>query len=346
VAEFPELLGSGQVERLQALAARALAAWSLEDAELALLKYRENAIFSVSATSGERFVLRVHRPGYRSDAHICSEVQWMEALGEAGIATPDFVRTRGGELLVTRSAPGVPEARQCDLMTWVEGRPLGTLEGGVSGDVEFVARSYTLLGSLGARIHEHARSWPRPTGFVRPEWTAETLIGENPTFGRWWELDCVTSEQLAILERARSRARQSLEAFGRTPDRFGLLHGDLLPENVLMGDAGPRLIDFDDCGDGWYVFELATGLFPLIGNADFEVARDAYVEGYRHIRAFPEEQLALLDTSLVARSLSYLGWPAGRREMEEAAQLSPILAEIVTGIAERYLAGKPLGTTS
>jgi hypothetical protein len=45
----------------------------------------------------------------------------------------------------------------------------------------------------------------------------------------------------------------------------------------------------------------------------------------------------------MARSLSYLGWPVGRPEMEEAQQMAPIIAAVVAGLGERYLAGDRLG---
>jgi Ser/Thr protein kinase RdoA (MazF antagonist) len=112
---------------------------------------------------------------------------------------------------------------------------------------------------------------------------------------------------------------------------------------VLVGEGEPRLIDFDDCGDGWYGFELATALFPLVVQGQAAAPGRAYVEGYRAVRALPDEQLEMLPTFLMARSLSYLGWPVGRPEMEEAQQMAPIIAAVVAGLGERYLAGDRLG---
>jgi len=340
--DFAQLSASAQAQRLEALAREALHSWSLHDARLALLKYRENAVFAVTSATGERYVMRVHRPDYRSDRQIQSEAEWMAALSEAGVRTPGFVATPGGDLSVLASAPGVPQARQCDVLHWVEGSPLGTLERGVAGDDASVMRSYRVIGELAARIHEHGVRWSPPPGFSRPSWDGETLVGESPTFGRFWELDCLSSEQLEILTRARDETRLRLDAFGRGRDRFGLIHGDLLPENILMSETGPNLIDFDDCGESWYGFELATGLFPILSQPNFARARQAYVDGYREIRALPEDHLDLMPSLLMARSLSYLGWPAGRSEMEEARNLAPFLAEGVTSLARKYLAGEPL----
>lgn len=341
--EFRNLAGSEQAARIEDLAREALRAWDLAGARTELVKYRENAVFSVTSEAGERYAMRVHRPRYRSDAHIRSEMQWMEALGDAGVRTPEAVPTRDGEPVALASAPGVPEPRQCDLFRWIDGAQLGRLEGGVEGDAAAVADTYRFLGRLAATVHEHGARWKKPEGFTRPAWDADALVGDEPAFGRFEELSCLESGQLAILLPARDRVRERLAAFGQHRDRYGLLHGDFLPENVLVGEGEPRLIDFDDCGDGWYVFELATALFPLLVQGQAAAVGRAYVEGYRERRALPDTHVEWLPTMLMARSLSYLGWPVGRPEMEEAQQLAPVIAAVVTGIAERYLAGEPIG---
>ncbi|MGH3489438.1 MAG: hypothetical protein ACRDP8_16230, partial [Actinopolymorphaceae bacterium] len=68
---------------------------------------------SVDARPDSRFVLRVHRPGYRSVAHTRSELQFLQAvgkpLGEFGVATPQPVPDRDGNLVV-RLARGAAEA--------------------------------------------------------------------------------------------------------------------------------------------------------------------------------------------------------------------------------------------
>lgn len=286
--------------------------------------------------------MRVHRPDYRTDAEIRSEIEWMGALASAGVRTPAALPTRRGEPLALASGAGVPQPRQCDLFRWISGEPVGTLEGGVAAGRAAAAHTYELLGGLAARVHEHGTQWKRPAGFARPVWDAAALVGEDPVFGRFWELECLDAERLRVLFAARDRTRERLEAFAPTPERWGLLHGDFLPENILVDAQGPQLIDFDDCGEGWYGFELATGLFPLLRQEIFDDVLEAYLRGYRRVRALDEESLALLPSFLMARGLSYLGWPVGRPEMEEARSLAPFLAEVIMGQAQRYLAAAPL----
>ena len=340
MADFYELPVDAQVERLGALAREAVKAWGLEHARVESIKYRENAVFSVTGPSGDRAVLRVHRPGYRSDAELRSEFAWMRALAEAEIETPRCVPTREGELFALVGTPGVPEERWCDLLAWVEGQPIGSIEEGVADEGESICRTYRMLGELAARIHAFGERWSPPSDFARPAWDSEGLVGENPVFGRFWEMDVLSAGQRELIVRARDEVRQRLEAFGRAPDRYGLLHGDLLPENCLADSETIHLIDFDDSGYGWYLFELATSLFFLLPRPDYDAIWRAMLEGYRSVRALEDEHCEMMPTMLVARGLSYLGWPASRREIGLYELLAPAFAVQASEMAERYLAGE------
>ena len=85
-AEFKELTLGQQAKRIQKLAAEALGKYGIaKSATLDLIKYRENAVFSVEGSNtNDRYVIRVHRPGYQTEQTIRSEMQWMDALRKAG----------------------------------------------------------------------------------------------------------------------------------------------------------------------------------------------------------------------------------------------------------------------
>jgi Ser/Thr protein kinase RdoA (MazF antagonist) len=334
---FNELSHEGQIQRLTELAAVAVTAYAVDSPRLELLKYRENAVFALTGAGGTRYVLRIHRPCYRTDDDIRSELAWMKALSQNGVITPAAVPTITGDVLTVVGAEGFPQPRQCDLLTWIEGKPLGTLEAGVALDEAAVRATYRSVGETAARIHDHGRQWKKPAGFSRPAWDADALVGDEPTFGRFWEIEELDDDQRRLLFRARDRARATLEAFGKSGDHYGLTHGDLVPDNILIGDAGLRVVDFDDCGDSWDAFELATSVFPLHGGPAFEPARAGYLEGYRAVRELAAAELELMPTFLMARGLSYLGWPAGRREMQSGRDLAPLLAYLVTDLARKYL---------
>lgn len=331
---FADLPDDEQMALLAGLGREALSAWDVGEAALEVLKYRENAVFAVQTASHGRWVMRIHRPNYRSDAAIRSEFAWTEALDAAGIPAPQPLRTRGGDVLTVAQAPGVPEPRQCDLIAWVEGAPPGTLEGGVFQNDEMVQATYRAVGSLAARIQMHGEQWSRPAGFSRPSWNIETLVGDTPAFGRFEELACLDADQMEACVTARDLVRRRLARLGPADT---LVHGDLLPDNLLVDGDTIRVIDFDDCGWSWPGMELVTSLFPLRISGGFEAGLAGYLEGYRSHRPFPELDLELLPDLMMARVLSYLGWPVGRPEIHSVVDMAPFLAAMISDAAREYL---------
>ena len=154
---YDSLTPQEQVGLLEAAAHGALREWDIEGATLGLLKHRENAVFSVQKDDF-RAALRLHRHGYHTDAELRSELQWMQALSDAGIRVPEIIPAVSGEPFVNCDAEGLPGTIQVDLFRWIDGRQLGSVEAGID-DVEIhgvgpnaglVALSSGVLGSTAA----------------------------------------------------------------------------------------------------------------------------------------------------------------------------------------------------
>ena len=332
-----ELTPAEQGERVAALARTALGGWNLDARELTLLKYRENAVFRVTTADGTRYAIRVHRAGYHSDAELKSELQWMRALSSDGFDVPELVPTREGDLFQVVAHPGVPEPRQVDLFEWIDGRQLGSVEAGVEADAGTLVPTFRTIGVLAARLHNHSERWRPPPGFTRQAWDLEGLVGERPLWGRFWELAALADSERALLIRARDRVRQDLSALPRSPRNYGLIHADFAPENLMVDGSRVRLIDFDDAGYGWHLFEIATTLYFHIGQPYFEQVERATIEGYRTERELTAADEALLPLFYTARGSTYLGWVHTRSETETARELTPMLIELSCGVARRYL---------
>lgn len=337
MTEFYDLSPDDQAARLADLARAACGSWDLGgEPDVTLLKFRENAVFRLDV-AGERFALRVHRAGYHSPEALRSELCWMGELAKAGILTPAVVPTSSGHLFERVRVSGVPEERLVDVLSWVDGEPLGSVEGGVAAGPD-VAATFRETGRLMARLHNHAQGWERPADFERHSWDVAGLVGDEPLWGRFWELDALEADQRNLVLAARDQARADLTAFGDGTDRYGLIHGDFLPENLLVGaDGRVRLIDFDDAGFGWHLFDIATSLFVVAEEPEFDAILEAFVAGYRTERELPDEQLAALPLFFLLRGLTYLGWLHTRRETETARELTPAMVATVCDLAADYL---------
>ena len=332
MTNFYQLSPEQQSERFKKLATQALEAWEIGSSpQLKLISHRENAVFKVTTTSG-KYVVRVHRFGYHTDDELRSELQWMEALSQSGIDTPEIIKSTEGGSFVTAQVEEVPEPRQVDLFRWINGVPISDLT-----DKDDELAMHRNIGELMARMHNHASEWTPLKGFTRHSWDIDGLLGENPVWGRFWEMSHFTEEQRQIIHQARGIAGKRLQEFGQGADRYGLIHCDFLPQNLLKDDDIVRVIDFDDCGYGWYMFDIVTSLYSYGYQPNFDSILSAFVEGYRSQRQLSDEQLQAFDFFLLLRIMTSCGWLHTRPETETARQYGEVMAKSLVAKVNEFL---------
>jgi Ser/Thr protein kinase RdoA (MazF antagonist) len=337
MGHFYSLDDAQKTAAFQQLVEQALPLWGMAGAGVVLIKQRENAVFSVQCADGSRAVIRVHRADYHTDAELLSELQWMRALDEFGVRTPAIIPALDGELFKTVSVPAVPEPRQVDVLAWVDGKDIGSIEESV-GELAEARKNYQLIGRLVARMHDFSSKWPLPAGFTRHAWDEAGLLGEQPWWGRFWELELLDSSQRDRVLAARDKALAELRVYGQDADRYGLIHADTLPENFLVdSDGSVRVIDFDDGGFGWYLFDFATALFFSLGEDYFDDLLQAMIAGYEEERKLPPEFEKMLPLFLLLRGFAYLGWIHTRSETDTARALGPVVVEGVMAMVDDYL---------
>ncbi|MEM7281440.1 MAG: phosphotransferase [Pseudomonadota bacterium] len=325
-----------QIGRLTALAQRALEEYDRAGSTIELIKARENAVFKVVDSHGVKTALRVHRAGYHSDAALRSELQWMALLGRHGVLVPEVIPTVDEQLFCILGDDEVGGARQIDLFAWVEGEQLAAIEDTSDIDVDRLVQSFSTVGEIAAKVHNHSDEWLPPEDFVRHKWDTDGFAGEVPFWGRFWDLEALNPNQRELMLRVRRTLRRELSTLSRDSAQFGMIHADLVPENVLVENGSVRLIDFDDAGFGWYMFEMATSLYFFYGEPYYIDIKNAYIEGYRRHRELTDEDLSLLPLMLLARSTTYLGWVHTRPGTETAIEMTPALIEMACAVADDF----------
>lgn len=328
-----------QFAALDKLAHTALAQWDLDNASIKLIKHRENTVYQVDADQG-RFALRIHRYGYHPDSDIQTELDWILALSKAGIPVPQPVISKKGNLFELCQFGDTSEARQIDIFCWAHGAPFGSVEDVLGGkiDRDKVVSCYEKAGALAARMHNHAENYVLPPGGTRQAWDEQGLLGEEPLWGRGWENELLSPDNREKILQVREIVLDKLTAFGKGSDRYGLIHCDFMPENLFIDGEKIEIIDFDDAGFGWHMFDFATALFFYLDTPVFDELLDRMVNGYREHRDLAEDQLAMLPTFLMLRGVIYLGWLHTRKETVEAHELGPIIVPAICDMAENYLA--------
>lgn len=324
-------------DHLHARAREALLHWQVADEAPQLLKFRENAVFKIRLADGQPAALRLHRPGYHNDRTLDSELQWMAALKDGGLHVPAPIPTADGRNLVSLPATRHFASQHADIVSWMHGQELGRSGAPLDHPPWRLAAIFRHLGEAMAELHNISDRWSVPASFVRPAWDFDGLLGANPVWGRFWDCPALGPElarQLALLRQQLEEKLRSAASFGLD---YGLIHADLVRENVLVGADHVELIDFDDAGYGWRMFDIATALLRNRHEPDFELISASLIEGYRRHRPLQEATLETLPLFLLLRSLTYIGWACGRAAAAEAeTRLARYVAESLE-LAEKVL---------
>jgi len=292
----------------------ALAQFGIEAAAIKLAAQAENVTFKVTATSGEPYTLRFHRPGYHDLAELQAERLWTKALTAAGIHVPEALSTPDGRDYVEIDVPALGERRWVGLLRWVEGEILLPIARDPQAPVDVLTGYFHTLGAMVAAMNVQASGWMPPATFQRRRLDADGLAGPNPSWGRFWEHAILTDAERALLIRTRDALHAVLSAYGQEPERFGVIHADLHPGNILVNGADMAAIDFDDTAFGWHMFDLAVVLHQVQDVPHFPQIYAACLQGYASVRTVPESDLQMVPTFLLMRGLAEIGWFGDRPE--------------------------------
>jgi len=273
------------------------------------MQYTANTIYRVDAPGSStpiktspyipnRYVMRIHT---MEDAEaITSELTWLLALNQAGIPVPAPVETSRGELLTTILTPGIPQGRIVSLMRWLDGQRFHQ---------RLRPKQLTALGRVVAQLHNFSAGWQPPDGFARPAWNWNSQLGGCMFEQSLEELVAsMPAEYQALFHFVSNEAKQVMESLGKGNDAYGLIHADLYPENVLFNRGKAYPIDFEDCGYGYWMWDIAVALCQWAWEEDWDRMCDAFRDGYAQFRTLPDAQWAQLDLFVATQFATMVLW--------------------------------------
>jgi Ser/Thr protein kinase RdoA (MazF antagonist) len=308
--------------------AAALPRWGCSPAAAAtMINHSENVTYRVDdPPNGRTTILRVHRPGYHSLAAIHSELRWLDALrDEAGVVTATTLPALDGAAIQTLGGDVPRYAVMFSFLAGAEPSEAALLE------------PFERLGEVTARLHGHVRRWPLPAGFVRQTWDFDTMLGRRPIWGDWRAGMGMDAARRTQLQRLADAIEQRLRRYGRGAGRFGLIHADLRLANLLLEGPTTKVIDFDDCGFGWYLYDLGAALSFIEHRPDVPELVDAWVRGYRRVAPLAAEDEAEIPTFILLRRLLLVAWIGSHAETELAQSMGAAYTEGSCALAEPYL---------
>jgi Ser/Thr protein kinase RdoA (MazF antagonist) len=307
---YKELTRLGRLRRNRQLAETALNNYGLGGARLTFLRYFANITYRVdvpvtlkrdssSPYVPNRYLLRILLSDNWENAQ--GEMAWLAALSNGtDLPIPAPLLTQDGELLTRIVTPGIPGGRIVSMMLWVDGRKLTT---------ELGSHHLRAWGRMLARMHKFAAGWQPDEGFKRFVWDWEGLLG-----GRGFS--CAVEELVGSMPKhlqepfqfVSDETREVMANLGTGSNAYGMIHGDMYTENLLFkgGEAIP--IDFEDCGFGYWLWDIAVALNLHPWTEEWYWKRDAFLDGYTQVHTLPEEQLRYLDLFIAADNATGVLW--------------------------------------
>ena len=310
-----------RLQHLITLAEGVLACYDLHGASLTLLLETENAVFHVALPSdrpqrisetaetrdGTEYALRLRPPGWHSTQTIAEELQWLLALRrDTDLVVPEPVPAYDGTLVQEIRDPYTPLPWQGVLFHWVSGeRRTETL---TPSDLERV-------GTCMARLHQHAAAFvtaqhPPPARRARFCDVLAWIQGFKPAVAVYSRRD------LVVFAAAAQLVQTACQALGETNEVWGFIHADMHQWNYLFHGKEVRVIDFDDCGWGYYIYDMAVTLTDIDDRKDFAALRQAFLAGYTRVQPLPPGYETYIKHFSAARILFMLQWLLGQSRHE------------------------------
>jgi Ser/Thr protein kinase RdoA (MazF antagonist) len=99
-----------------------------------------------------------------------------------------------------------------------------------------------------------------------------------------------------------------------------------------------RVIDFDDSGFTWFMYDFATTVSFMEDHPRVPELQAAWLEGYRSVAPLDPADEAELDTFVMLRRLLLVAWIGSHHTFAtEAAELGAGFTAGTCALAERYL---------
>jgi Ser/Thr protein kinase RdoA (MazF antagonist) len=266
-----------------------LTEYNMPDAEVSWLAYTHNAVMKVVHEQGH-FVLRLQDMGKLPNVE--SEFTILKQLFESNIEVPKPVQVMD-----------VPKSPIVGLLlSHLEGAPFRLAERVIRLDM-------ISIGLYLAKMHNVPIKAEN-----RPNLDYNGLFGETGVYRLNEEAKQVfTDEQLTVMDAAAEKVKAAMDELGTGENEFGLIHGDLLLQNILFHEGEVRALDFEYCGWGYYLYDLTPLLWQLKPQARYPELEQALWNGYTVIRPLSSRHRELLETFIAGRQVASMRWVAANR---------------------------------
>jgi Ser/Thr protein kinase RdoA (MazF antagonist) len=291
-SEFFELPAEEQQKSLTAFARELLTSYGISNAEVSCINFEFNATFSVETEAGVKYALRINFNSTRTIKNMMAEIEWVRHLNHtSGINTPTPIATLKDDFIVSAVHPESGQTLSAVMYSWLEGEEIG--DEPTSDQLHEVGKAIALL---------HQES----SDFVL------SSQSELPTFDDffWGTEDFLFSDKskLSVADRSLiQEAHDRIMEFTRDlyeTSPVHIIHADFHGWNLMWHEGRLSIFDFDDCGFGVEVQDLAVALYYL----DTPEQEQALLAGYTSVKPLPSYTVNAMKALLLQRRLLLLNY--------------------------------------
>ncbi len=295
-----------QLRRLRELAKVAIDQYAIGKYDLKFVNHGENTTYRV-ITKNREYLLRIHRNGYHSQKGLLEELKWLNRLStKTDILLQVPVSSKTNQMLIKVSSPAMGEPRFCSLLIWQKGYI----------KTKATNQNFYDIGVLIAKMQKNPIQSKH-----RIYWNTEGLVGQNGILGSLKAIKKDYNKELKKIEPYRQLAYRKLKSYEKKyPNKLSMIHGDLHFGNMIWKGQNISPIDFDDCGYGFHMYDLAVTMhssinhFLRVGKREATEAREALLSGYNLISNTSEDDLKIIPYLMLAREITMIGWLYERKD--------------------------------
>jgi len=279
--DFRELTRDEQIKEVSSVVDEICSRYFTYEVTYELINFEFNATFKVRC-GGETFALRININSSRTRENVNAEIAFIHHLREQSrVEVPRPIPLREGGFIIEATLPSSTKSVLAVLFSWLDGSEVGD---------EADPQQLFAIGVAMAGMHQAAGEFELPGDSALPVLNDLLWGTTDQLFASSSALDV---EDRRVLEQARIQIEDVISYFYARDSKI-VIHADMHGWNLMWNMGDIAVFDFDDCGIGLPVQDLATALYYL----DTPAEREIVLDGYRSILALPEysdfQMLALL----------------------------------------------------
>lgn len=289
-----------------------------------LIKAGINDTYLVTDHS-DRFVFRVYSLNWRTKIEINEEIKLLNLLKQHQISVSHPIVDIDGNYLHTLNAP--EGDRYGILFSFAKGEKLHIIS----------AETHFEIGKLMARMHQVTQNMQ----LDRVNYSPELILNESLQKISFFLND--DSEEMNFMKSAQSFLITEFKKADISQIRKGVVHLDVWFDNLnVTVDDKITIFDFDFCGNGWLVLDIAYYILQLHNvekyeAKDYQPKVESFLRGYESIAEISTEEKRLISVLGVSLYFFYLGVQCQRYDNWSNSFLSEnYLKRYINGLVKRY----------